>query len=334
MIPFWGFLNEKFLDREQYYVEFSNGNILQIKDPTTKPISSFNIFPSPVNAQAISNHLFYYESELPEELKGAYLEYWDKNSRTVTTIHAKLDDPGLLRYSVGDEMPIVWWGDIREDRDGSLVSGIYPGYYQNTQGEVLNCGVSFYRSEDRGYNWKIIGKIPYQRDGLDPEALVYDGSESFSEPSFEILGNGKYVCVMRTGFTSPLYIADSNDYGKHWSVPHPFTPNGVKPSLMSLGNGVLALASGRPGIQLRFNLDGDGKIWTEPIEMLPYVAENGSYTHTIRLWETCGYASLLEVDNHTFYMVYSDFKQKDSDGLYRKAIIFRRVEIIRKNNPV
>ena len=40
----------------------------------------------------------------------------------------RLNDPLALRYSLRGLLPIVWWGDIRVDSDGSLIAGIYPGY--------------------------------------------------------------------------------------------------------------------------------------------------------------------------------------------------------------
>lgn len=53
--------------------------------------------------------------------------------------------------------------------------------------------------------------------------------------------------------------------------PEPFTPNGVKPCLMTLGNGVVVLSSGHPGVQVRFNLDGKGHSWIDPIDMIPFM---------------------------------------------------------------
>ena len=95
--------------------------------------------------------------------------------------------------------------------------------------------------------------------------------------------------------------------------------------LMTLDNGVLVLASGRPGMQLRICLDGDGKTWTEPIEMLPFMDDKGKYFE----WWTCGYPSLLKNDNNSFYLVYSDFRTKNKDGDFRKAIIFRKIEVVK-----
>ena len=179
---------------------------------------------------------------------GVYLELWSKQEKKSAIIHSTINDPGLLRYSVDGKMPIVWWGDIKELKNGDLITGITGAYYQNKEGYVLKAPVSFYKSSDGGHNWDIYSKIPFQENGQNYESFVFDGSEGFEESSFEILKDSVFFCVMRTGYTSPMYRTFSYDKGKSWSVPEPFTPNGVLPSLLSLDNGVLVLTSGRPGI--------------------------------------------------------------------------------------
>ena len=87
------------------------------------------------------------------------------------------------------------------------------------------------------------------------------------------------------------------------------------------------MASGRPGLQLRFCIDGDGVNWTEPIEMLPFLDEKNNYD----VWGiSCGYSGLLLVDNNTFCMVYSDFTTHNAKGKLRKSIVFRKVSVIKR----
>ena len=124
-----------------------------------------------------------------------------------------------------------------------------------------------------------------------------------------------------------MYRSFSYNYGKTWTKPKPFAPNGVLPWLKLLNNGVLVLFSGRPGVQIRFSIDGKGKKWTTPIEMLPYMNVDGTYTRDV----SCGYTSILGVDDNTFYMVYSDFMTKNENGENRKAIMFRKIEVKKIN---
>ena len=325
-----GQINFDYFEKDQYRVELKNGDILQVKEPASKDINEYSSFPSPVNAEPIGNqkYSFYRESELPEELRGVYFEYWDKSKDQTTAIHGLLNDSGYLRYSIENLMPIVWRGDIKELEDGKIVAVVYPCFYQNTDGKVLRCAVSTYNSTDAGKNWNFIGKIPYQEGDKDIMSLVYDGGNGFTEPTFEVLKDGSYICVMRNyNWNAPLCKSFSRDGGYTWSAPEPFTPNGVKPRLMLLGNNTLVLTSGRPGLQLRFSVDGDGQTWTEPIDMMSFIDEDGKYSSDR---ETCGYSDLLAVDENTFYMVYSDFRTLDKNGDYRKSIIFRKVEVIKK----
>ncbi len=322
----WIPLDKKYFRKGARRVELNDGIVLQEVDPTPKDISLYSQFPKPINTEPIEGYSFYLESEIPNELGGVYLEYWDKARNYSDTIHARLNDPGYLRYAINGMMPIVWWGDIKELDDGSLIAGVYPTFYQNSSGNVLNTTSSFYQSNDFGHSWNLLGIIPHQKD-VRGNPLLFDGSDGYCEPTYEILKNGSYICVLRTGSFSPMVKSFSNDNGRHWSEPEPFVPNGVLPRLMLLNNGVLALASGRPGLQLRFSINGEGNVWTEPIEMISFMDDKGN----IDKWVSCGYPSLLRVGDNSFYMVYSNFKTKNRNGNIRKAIMFRRIEVIK--NP-
>ncbi len=169
---------------------------------------------------------------------------------------------------------------------------------------------------------KIRGNIVF-----NPERIVKErGNGSYDEPCFEVLRDSSFICIMRTGATSPLCMSFSMDKGKHWTTPQAFTPNGVKPQLLKLGNGVLALSAGRPGVQIRFNLDGKGREWTDPIDMIPFMNSDGSFERYV----SCGYTSLIEATQNTFYLVYSDFTQRNSLDEIRKSIWFRKVTVKRK----
>lgn len=294
----------------------SDGNILQILIPTPKDIHNYTNFPKSVGK--VREYTFYPMEKLPDELQGVYLNLWDKNRKS-TLIHARINDPGALRYSIDGVMPIPWSGTIRQLSDGSLVAGVYPSYYLDDNKLVKPCGVAFYRSKNSGYNWDILGKIPFEAD----EEAKQHGSMEFDETAFEILQDSTFICVMRSGSTAPLFKSYSYDRGKTWTKPVAFTPNGVKPKLMLLDNGVLALVSGRPGVQIRFSTDGTGNEWTEPIEMMPFMKGEGSYTRDV----SCGYGSIIKDGPNSFFIVYSDFMTKDKNGNERKSIWFRKVLI-------
>ena len=322
----WEKLDRDYFMKARSGVELENGDFLNYDTPISKDINDYPTFPEPVNQDPIAGYNFYFESELPLDLRGVYLEYWDRQSGKIINKHSTLKDIELLRYTIDGFMPVVWWGEIKKEKEGSLIAGVYGGFYQNTEGDVLRTGISFYRSNDIGNSWSLVGKIPYQPDG---KFYYFDGNDGFTEPTFEILNDGTYMCVMRTGSTTPMYRSFSKDEGLNWSIPEPFTPNGVKPNLLLLGNGTLILSSGRPGLQIRFCIDGDGKIWTEPVEMMPFIDNEGRYD---LYGLTCGYSSILKKNDDTFYLVYSNFKIKNRNGEDRKAILFRKIEVIKKHS--
>ena len=80
---------------------------------------------------------------------------------------------------------------------------------------------------------------------------------------------------------------------------------------------MLVLASGRPGVQLRFSNDGKGETWSDPFEMLPWI----DYKDQV----SCGYTSLLPSGPDRFLVVYSDFRYINEAGEVRKAIKVREV---------
>ena len=302
-----------------YNVRLDDGRVLQVVNPKAKDMNTYKRSVKAVSKKGGTS--FYRMDKLPEELQGVYLNY-ENPDNTVKSIHARINDPELLRASTQDLMPVVWWGNIKQQSDGALVAGVYPTYYLDSNGKVMPGSVSFYKSNDKGQSWDILGKIPFVNDGIADKL----GDGCFEEPAFEILADGSFICVMRSGSTSPMYETYSTDGGKTWTTPEPFTPNGVKPMLMRLKNNVLVLASGRPGVQLRFNLDGLGKEWTDPIDMVPFMNDNGTYTRDV----SCGYVSFVELDDDSFYMVYSDFTTKNEEGETRKSIMGRKVTITKK----
>jgi hypothetical protein len=303
-----------------------NGDRIVITTPKALPIADLKL-PPPLGTVGDTYNknapIVYRLTELPAELQTVRLNRMAKGSNTWTPEQAKLIDPQALRYSLAGLFPILFWGDVRVAPDKSLIAGIYPGYRVLDDGSVdPKDGTFFYRSTDNGHTWTIQGRIPYQPDlKSDPKGANRMG---FTEPAFEILADGSLLCVMRTSDglgVGPMYASRSNDLGKTWSKPEAMTPNGVLPKLLRLGNGVLVLSSGRPGVQVRFATDGKGKQWTDPFEMVPKIEGGGD--------DSCGYTSLLTTGPDSFIIAYSHFKHRTADGQTRKAILVREVKVQR-----
>jgi hypothetical protein len=301
-----------------------NGDRIEIATP--RPIQVTNLkLPKPIGAggdtNRKSNYAFYRLNELPDSCRGVYLKRLKKGETEWKTEQDSLYDPDAARHTIGGKMPIVWWGDMHVAADGSVIAGVYPGSLIKPNGAIEpKSGVFFYRSTDSGHSWRIQGRIPYQPDLIvDPKGSKRMG---YTEPAFEILKDGTFLCVMRTSDgvgIGPMYASHSKDLGKTWSKPEVIAANGVLPRLLQLDNGIVVLASGRPGVQLRFLKNGEDKTWTEAFEMLPYTSENEQVS--------CGYTGLLSTGRDSFLMILSDFKYKTEQSDIRKAIKVREVVV-------
>ena len=298
-----------------------NGEQIQIYTPPALKVEELQL-PKPLSNKGTT---LYKLSEIPEVLQGMYLKRLAKGETSWTTEHELVEDPQAVRYTISGMFPLVWWGDLRIASDSSIIAGIYPGFYLNEKGNVDPSGVLFYRSTDGGRKWKIRGRIPYEynleKDPNGDKRL----STGFTEPGFEILLDGTFLCVMRTsdGYgNSPMYITRSVDDGITWLRPKSLTSAGVLPRLLQLENGVIVLASGRPGVQLRFSTDGKGEKWTDSFEMFPFENENETVS--------CGYTELLATGPDRFLLIYSDFKYRNEVGTIRKAIKVREVIVTPK----
>jgi hypothetical protein len=304
-----------------------NGDRIAVATQKPYPVADLRL-PEPAGRRVSSysgmEYTLYKIGQLQPKLRTIRVMRIPKGSTEPETGHASLSDPLALRYSLNGLFPIVWWGDLRLAPDGSILAGIYPGLMLREDGSAdPKVNVFFYRSTDFGHSWKIQGRILYQPDlKADP---VGDKRDGFQEPAFLVLADGSLLCVMRTTDgvgIGPMYASWSSDLGKTWSRPNVIAPNGVKPCLLRLDNGVLALTSGRPGVQLRFSTDGKGRQWTEPYDIVP--ASSKDYNA-----DSCGYTSLLAIGPDRFLVVYSHFKHDTGGGQSRKAIMVREVVVRR-----
>jgi hypothetical protein len=305
------------------------GDHLTIYRPVAPELSTLSLPASlttaPAHDGATSDPFTLYKvSELPDQLQGVYVKRLRKGESSWIEEHNILNDPHLVRYSRSGLFPVFWGGDMKVAEDGSVVAGIYPGLMVDMDSKVEPSGTFFYRSTDEGRTWNVLGRIAYLPDlALDPNGAkrrVF----GFTEPAFEILSDGTFLCVQRTRDgqgNSPMYASRSFDKGVSWSKPEVMAPFGVLPRLLQLENGVVVLASGRPGVQLRFSTDPGATEWTDPFEMLSWEGEGAP---------SCGYTELLAMGPDRFLLIYSDFKHGNETGELRKAIKVREVVVRKK----
>lgn len=262
-------------------------------------------------------YVTYRHRELPAALQGVPTARWDAAGQRWQPERARLDDPDLLRASAEGVFPVVWWGDVSLAPDGSLIGVVYPGRLEGADFAHWHCGC--YRSVDGGRSWQLQGRILYRPDvAADSKAGQRDG---FSEPASVVLPGGELIAVLRTtdgNGNGPLYLGRSTDLGRTWTQPRVLRSTGVLPRLLRLGNGVLVLSTGRPGADLSFSPDGRGETWTEPQRLVPVTSDDTQH-------DSCGYTSLLALDDNSFLAAYSWFQKPAGGGRTRKAIYVRRV---------
>lgn len=302
-------------DRGEAFLFFNNGGWLSTQTPEIIPITSYPQFPEPIGKY--EDKVFYKMSDVPDELQGAYFTIFKDGERR--TFQGKIDDPEAIRYASQGYVNVLWPGNFLELENESVLACIYSNRIEGNS--VAPQGVLIYRTTDKGDNWSFLSFIPF------PKSLWRENIEGFSEPVLSKLYDGSLICVIRStdGFEdTPMYKCFSKDGGQTWTDPVAFASNGCDPRLLTLKNGVIVLTSGRPGVQLRFSIDGKANEWTNPIEMMSFLDRNGPTGHLA----SCGYTSIIRAGDNSFFMVYSEFGDEEKTKYSKKEIKFRKVTIL------
>lgn len=143
----------------------------------------------------------------------------------------------------------IWISTYSGDGHIDPKTGLYNQYYS---AEIL-------RSEDNGHSFAQVAHMEYPADGTEEYPYLSGG---FSDNDFEFMPDGSMVWIFRsawfarTGYEwSPMYIAYSENMGKSWTKPVPFTPTGVYPSICRLDCGGLPLDE-RSGARISYERYG------------------------------------------------------------------------------
>jgi hypothetical protein len=218
-------------------------------------------------------------------------------------------------------------------------------------------------SRDRGRTWAFAG-VPVDGSDYEPRLdIAPDGSpnreesfvvnpddkiasgfkgrvdfapgDGFSEPSLVIFPDGEMLCALRAGSCKPIYCIRSYDGGRTWTKAELISPRyiqpirGILPRLVLLGNGILALGTGRPDCTVHFSKDR-GHTW--------FMSETLFAMATIR-WEEIFSSShannaMIAVDDHTLLYAHDATRPDPSaphrwlQGSGHGLIILRRIEVL------
>ena len=179
------------------------------------------------------------------------------------------------------------------------------------------------RIPPKGCTWLMVssdGGRTFRRRSL--VAADPSGHDLHGEPVLAMTSDDSLVCVVRRAdhVQKPMSITWSRDAGRTWTPTLDLFSYGVFPCLLRLKCGALLLSFGRPGVHVAVSQDGLGMVWEE-VETIV----RGDHTQ-VQL-HTCGYTSLLEIDENRALIAYSEFYAASQACDARKTICVREVEV-------
>lgn len=240
---------------------------------------------------------------------------WDERPIVVTNGLLVPNNRWLYSYKMHTPNSII------KEKDGSLFAAVYGRGGEKGDASYIkdSCmyNVFFLRSNDNGRTWSYVAEILSQ-------GICAADSDGFGEPCLTVAPDGRYCVLIRSGAGYPCYFSYSLDEGQSWSEPIEFDDVGVDPQLLTLDCGVTLASYGRPGIYLRATDDPGCVSWNDPTKITLSKETANSYVR-----DSCCYTSLIQIDEYTALLAYSDFNYPsltDPDET-AKTILIRKVHI-------
>ncbi len=84
------------------------------------------------------------------------------------------------------------------------------------------------------------------------------------------------------------------------------------------------MASGRPGVYIRFCNNPNGEKWNDIIELLQVPQEE---LYTAYYEYSCSNPDILIFDEKTIFATYSDFRHNAPDGKRAKSIVVQKITL-------
>jgi hypothetical protein len=259
-----------------------------------------------------TNDLFDF-SALPEDERYIPMVRWRPERGAWASDRGLLDVPSALVWGRNgvvstiflESKPIV-------ARDGALLVADYRTPVRLPDGAMpTQRGTILLQSTDRGQSWQLRAVV------------AYSPTTMYAEPFLAYAPNGELLCTLRSTCSptdTPLYLARSTDDGHTWSAPERIADVGVFPNILTLGSGVSVISYGRPGLWVIFSRDGAGRRWEEQRTLVePDLQSNTA--------ATCGYSSMVALDDRRLLLAHTDFRHLDASGRPRKAVVVREIQV-------
>ncbi|MCF7853876.1 MAG: glycoside hydrolase [Candidatus Pacebacteria bacterium] len=262
----------------------------------------------------------YRVSDMPPAIQD-YFRYlparrWSPGSGVWEDGVVEYDMDGLLamRRERSTVLPRTFFERPLVRHKGELLYADYRGLHAREDGSVPAKGTSTLMvSTDNGRSFQRRSII-----AMDPS-----DNDLMGEPHLSPTVDGRLVCVIRRTDQDqkPMCVTWSADSGRTWTPVKDLFEFGVWPCVLLLGNGTMVLSYGRPGVHMAFDPNGTGESWTKQVAVIEGdPAEKSKHT--------CGYTSLMPLDDDSFLIAYSDFLYADERGAQCKAILTRRVQAV------
>ena len=219
-------------------------------------------------------------------------QFWSDDFSQVSTSTSTIFLPNAARQDRwgGGFWPIWDKGKMIQLDNGDLLANMYGDLLGDTQYRTM-----LMHSTDQGQSWQYRSTVAYS--ATDPNPELPGQYVGYCESSITLLANGQLLAMMRTQGSAfppyrPMYVAWSDDLGLTWTEPEPTSPHllNVSPTALTLDNGVVAVAYGRPGIHVAFSTD-NGHSWSD-IE-----------TFSTMGTEILGYADMVKVGPNELLMM-------------------------------
>jgi len=311
-------------------IRLRNGDVVRFEEPSSVPLEGISL-PEPLCTSRKGFSAYPIESVPEDVCNHSWLIHRINEAHPQGIFEpVKLNWPHMFTCSIRNVLirPMPR-GRLRIDPDGTLWMPHYtPVGISPEDGSVVSTQMSNYllRSTDNGHTWDLTNFLPFH-----PATEEEEKSEGYNENDITFAPDGSMVRLIRTHVlyaraAHPMMITRSTDGGYTWTQPEPFDFTGVWPCLKTLKCGVTLATYGRPGLFLRATADPACMNWEDRIELIHSSGEPDVPGSVVNRG-TCSYTDMIELDDHTVGLAYSDFRIPDENGVPRKTMMFRTVTV-------